>query len=112
MGIARGTRMSGMAGSWPITLRRCSKQARFVRHLVTPPAESGCLGRAPAVDSNGNAYYASGNGGWDGVSNFGDSVMKFSTTSGILSFTDYFQRPMIMPCSRAAIWIWVLQATC
>ncbi len=47
-------------------------------------------GRAPAVDSNGNAYYASGNGGWDGVSNFGDSVMKFSTTSGILSFTDYF----------------------
>jgi hypothetical protein len=47
-------------------------------------------GRAPVVDSNGNVYYASGNGGWDGVSNFGDSVMKFSTTGGVLSMTDYF----------------------
>jgi hypothetical protein len=47
-------------------------------------------GRAPAVDSSGNVYYASGNGGWDGVSNFGDSVMKFSTTGGVLSMTDYF----------------------
>ena len=47
-------------------------------------------GRAPVVDSNGNVYYATGNGGWDGVSNFGDSVLKFSTTGGTLSLTDYF----------------------
>ena len=47
-------------------------------------------GRAPVVDGNGNVYYASGNGGWDGVSNFGDSVMKFITTGGILSLSDYF----------------------
>jgi len=47
-------------------------------------------GRAPAIDSNNNVYYATGNGGWDGVSNFGDSVLKFSTTGGILSLVDYF----------------------
>ena len=47
-------------------------------------------GRAPAVDSGGNVYYASGNGGWDGVSNFGDSVLKFTTTGGTLALADYF----------------------
>jgi hypothetical protein len=47
-------------------------------------------GRAPVVDSGGNVYYASGNGGWDGLSNFGDSVMKFSTTGSVLSLADYF----------------------
>ena len=47
-------------------------------------------GRAPAIDSNGNVYYASGNGGWDGVSNFGDSVLKFTTTGSALTLADYF----------------------
>src|SRR5262249_14659303 len=62
--------------------------------FCTTPSESAggvwMAGRAPVRDSNGNVYYASGNGGWDGVSNFGDSVMKFSTTGGVLSMTDYF----------------------
>jgi hypothetical protein len=47
-------------------------------------------GRAPVVDSSNYVYYASGNGGWDGVSNFGDSVMKFATTGGVLTMKDYF----------------------
>jgi hypothetical protein len=47
-------------------------------------------GHAPVVDSSGNLYYASGNGDWDGVSNFGDSVMKIGTTGGTLSLLDYF----------------------
>jgi hypothetical protein len=47
-------------------------------------------GRAPAVDSAGNLYYASGNGDWDGSSSFGDSVMKLATTGGALSLVDYF----------------------
>src|SRR5262249_11307758 len=45
---------------------------------------------APAVDSGGNLYYASGNGDWDGVTNFGDSIIKLSTTGGTLSLVDYF----------------------
>jgi len=47
-------------------------------------------GRAPVVDSSGNLYYATGNGDWDGVSSFGDSIIKLSTTGGVLSLTDYF----------------------
>jgi hypothetical protein len=47
-------------------------------------------GRAPVVDATGNLYYASGNGDWNGVTSFGDSVMKFGTTGGTLSVLDYF----------------------
>ena len=47
-------------------------------------------GRGPAVDASGNAYYVSGNGDWNGESNLGDSIIKFATTGGVLSQTDYF----------------------
>ena len=60
---------------------------------TTPNGQNGGLwmsGRAPVVDSRGNLYYASGNGDWDGVSNFGDSVLKLGTTGGTLSLVDYF----------------------
>lgn len=60
---------------------------------ATPNGQNGGIwmsGRAPAVDSAGNLYYASGNGDWDGVSNFGDSIVKLATTGGTLSLVDYF----------------------
>jgi hypothetical protein len=47
-------------------------------------------GRAPVVDSSGNLYYVTGNGDWDGMSSYGDSLIKLSTTNGILSVADYF----------------------
>jgi hypothetical protein len=37
-------------------------------------------GRAPAVDADGNVYYSTGNGTWDGVTNFGESFIKFGPT--------------------------------
>jgi hypothetical protein len=49
-------------------------------------------GGAPAVDSSGNLYFITGNGTFDantGGSNYGDSVVKLSTTNG-LSVADYF----------------------
>jgi hypothetical protein len=49
-------------------------------------------GGAPAVDSNGYIYLITGNGTFDantGGSNYGDSVLKLSTASG-LSVADYF----------------------
>jgi len=49
-------------------------------------------GGAPAVDSAGNLFFITGNGTFDantGGSNYGDSVVKLSTASG-LSVSDYF----------------------
>jgi len=62
-------------------------------YCVTPNGQNGGLwmaGRAPVVDASGNLYYASGNGDWDGVSSFGDSVLKIGTAGGTLSLLDYF----------------------
>ena len=47
-------------------------------------------GRAPAVDSSGNVYLISGNGSWDGKTNFGESFLKFSSNLKLLDwFTPY-----------------------
>ena len=49
-------------------------------------------GGAPAVDASGNLYCITGNGTFNassGGANYGDSVLKLSTTSGI-SVADYF----------------------
>jgi hypothetical protein len=37
-------------------------------------------GRAPAVDAQGNVYYMTGNGTYDGANNFGESFVKFGPT--------------------------------
>ncbi len=47
-------------------------------------------GRAPTVDAAGNAYFATGNGLWDGTRNFGDSLLKFSVSRTALTLVDYF----------------------
>src|SRR5262249_40275892 len=45
-------------------------------------------GRAPAIDSAGNVYAASGNGDFDGATNFGGAVIKLSGSD--LSLLDWF----------------------
>ena len=47
-------------------------------------------GRAPTLDDAGNAYFATGNGTWDGTRNFGDSLLKFSVSPSGLTLADYF----------------------
>src|SRR6185436_404195 len=47
-------------------------------------------GRAPTLDANGNAYFATGNAVWDGTRNFGDSLLKFSVSRAGLTLVDYF----------------------
>jgi hypothetical protein len=37
-------------------------------------------GRAPTIDADGNVYYTTGNGTWDGTTNFGESFVKFGPT--------------------------------
>ena len=49
------------------------------------------LGSGPAIGPNGNVYVATGNGAFDGQTNFGCSVLKLGpTSSGGLIKTDFF----------------------
>lgn len=45
-------------------------------------------GAAPAIDSSGNVYVATGNGTWDGSKNFGETVAKLAP--GTLQLLDFF----------------------
>ncbi len=52
-------------------------------------------GGGPVADSQGNVYITTGNGPWDGLSAFGDSVLKFGPTpvsgaNGTMQPIDYF----------------------
>lgn len=45
-------------------------------------------GRAPSIDGDGNVIAATGNGDWDGVANFGESLLHLSGAD--LSLLDWF----------------------
>ena len=58
---------------------------------VTPNGNVGGIwmaGAGPAFDANGNAYFPTGNGDFDGATNFGESLMKLAPNS--LGVVDYF----------------------
>jgi hypothetical protein len=44
-------------------------------------------GAAPVVDRHGNLYYATGNGAFDGMQNFAESIVKLNPSLGLV---DYF----------------------
>lgn len=47
-------------------------------------------GRAPVVDSKGNIYFETGNGTWDGKTEFGNSVLRLKVNKHRLRIADYF----------------------
>jgi uncharacterized protein (TIGR03437 family) len=47
-------------------------------------------GRAPAIDDEGNIYVSTGNGSFTGTSDYAESFMKFSTSSGVPTLVDWF----------------------
>ena len=47
-------------------------------------------GRAPTIDDNGDAYFATGNGTWDGLRNFGDSLLRFKVSTAGMSLYTFF----------------------
>jgi hypothetical protein len=47
-------------------------------------------GGAPSVDAQGNLYVMTGNGTFDGVSDFGDSFIKLTASSSGFGASDYF----------------------
>lgn len=61
---------------------------------ITPNGHNGSIwasGRGPVIDSNNNIYFMTGDGDYDGINEFGDSFLKFSTTNGTgFSLTDWF----------------------
>ncbi len=63
--------------------------ARVAVFNDTPTGSQGGIwqqGRAPAVDASGNVYVITGNGTWDGSSNFGESFLKLSSSLGLLDW--------------------------
>jgi hypothetical protein len=66
--------------------------SQVTAYCTTPTGQQGAIwscGMGPAADANGYIYVETGNGTWDGVSNFGDSFIKFSTAGG-LAVADWF----------------------
>ena len=60
---------------------------------VTPDGPEGGIwqsGRGPAIDAEGNIYFETGNGAWDGRRNFGTSVIKLALGAGGFIVEDYF----------------------
>jgi Chitobiase/beta-hexosaminidase C-terminal domain/PQQ-like domain len=48
-------------------------------------------GAGPAVDGNGNVYLATGNGDWNGTTDYGDSILKLGPpANGNFTVLDYF----------------------
>ena len=44
----------------------------------------------PAADAAGNVYLSTGNGTFDGVSNFGESFLKLTNRNGVLAISSWF----------------------
>jgi outer membrane protein assembly factor BamB len=49
-------------------------------------------GGAPAVDASGNIFFATGNGDFDGMVNFGDSILKMNADGSIADFFTPFDQ--------------------
>jgi hypothetical protein len=71
-----------------------AQEAVFNTELNTSTGFDGGIwmsGDGVAADANGNLYVPTGNGDYDGTSNFGDTILKLSgPTNGSLSVADWF----------------------
>ncbi len=70
-----------------------STLARTGIMTVTPDVYGGGIwqgGRAPAIDPEGYVYIATGNAPWDGVRNFGDTLLKLRVSRTEMTIVDYF----------------------
>lgn len=63
---------------------------------TTPTGSLGGIwqsGRGPAVDATGAFYFEVGNGSWDGVNNFGTSVLKLRVQQDQIKVEDFYTPP-------------------
>ena len=83
--------------SWVIGYNASTLAQVFAQPMTNP--NWGCTaggiwlaGAGPAADANGNVYVSTGNGYYDGITNWADSAVKLSPTGSILDwFTPYNQ---------------------
>jgi uncharacterized protein (TIGR03437 family) len=81
----------GLYHGWLIAYDAGNLQHQVAVFNTTPDGAAGGIwqsGRAPAIDSSGNVYVASGNGDFDGKTNFGGCVIKLSGSD--LTLLDWF----------------------
>lgn len=60
---------------------------------VTPGGSAGGIwqsGRGAVVDGDGNIYYETGNGSWNGETDFGESLLKLRIRDGKFVIADFF----------------------
>lgn len=60
---------------------------------VTPTGKEGGVwqsGRGAAVDSGGNIYYQTGNGDWNGTTDFGESLLKLRVRNNQFEIVDFY----------------------
>jgi outer membrane protein assembly factor BamB len=60
---------------------------------ITPAGSEGGVwqsGRGAVVDREGNVYYETGNGSWNGTTDFGETLLRLRVRGGKLEISDYF----------------------
>jgi uncharacterized protein YjdB len=74
---------------WIMSFNKANLAATPLVLNMTPNGQGGGIwmgGGAPAVDANSNIYVITGNGDWDGVDNFGDSMLKLNAGLSLLDW--------------------------
>jgi hypothetical protein len=67
---------------WMMGFNKSNLGAAPIVFNATPNGMGGGIwmgGGAPAIDANNNIYAITGNGNWDGVNNFGDTMLKLNS---------------------------------
>ena len=91
---------NGVWQGWMMAYTAATLAQQWVYHTTDPiNGNNGgaiwCSGNGPAVDSSGNIYVETGNGFFDGINNFSDSVLKISPQGTRLDyFTPFDQQIM------------------
>lgn len=78
---------------WVMSYNAATLQQESVLNTTPNGGDGGVWqsGAGPAADANSNVYFATGNGNYDGVSNFGDSILRVSGFgSASQSIADWF----------------------
>jgi hypothetical protein len=85
---------------WLMAYNSTTLAQQWVYHTTDPTSgnHEGAIwgsGNGPALDSSGNIYVETGNGDFDGVTNFSDSVIKVSPAGARLDFFTPFDQQIM-----------------